>query len=169
MKVRYANSSDVRAIADLGRRIHAETRFAAYDYSLIRVTENLRNIIDVGQNDKGTHCVLLAEDNDVEVAGILIGTINRTLFSGQPIAGVLVYYVFKDKRMRGAGFKLLWAFRKWAENRSAYEISVNIHNGAYIQRTDRFLTRLGFRHTGGNYSLQGKSERPYGVTAPYDY
>ncbi|MDO8300721.1 GNAT family N-acetyltransferase [Lacisediminimonas sp.] len=168
MKVRYATTGDVRAIADLGRRIHAETRFAAYDYSLIRVTESLRNIIDFGQNEKGTHCVLIAEDDAGEVAGLLIGMISKPLFSDQSVAGVLVYYVFKDKRMRGAGFKLLWSFRKWAEKCSAFEICVNIHNGAQIQRTDRFLTRLGFRHTGGNYSLQGKSERPYGVPAPYD-
>jgi hypothetical protein len=55
--------------------------------------------------------------------------------------------------MGGAGLRLLTAFRGWAENRRVFELSVGINSGANLDKTDRFLTRLGFKHTGGNYVM----------------
>lgn len=168
MKVRYGTTNDVSALAALGSRIHAETRFAAYDYSMMRVQESLHSMISLGQNERGTNCVLIAEDDHGNIAGILIGVIERHIFSDLPVASVMVYYVFPDKRMSGAGFRLITAFRKWADNRAAFEICVGITSALQLHRTDRFLTRIGFERTGGNYSLQSKSERPSHRAAPYD-
>lgn len=158
--IRCATLEDVPALIELGRRVHGETRFSEYDYNLTRVTENVTNIIKIGQNTRGTHCFFIAQDDQGEAAGVLIGVIERQLFSDLPVANVIVYYVFPNKRMSGAGFKLLSAFRKWADARSAFEICVGINSAAQIGRTHRFLMRVGFRQTGGNYSLQAKSERP---------
>ena len=160
MKVRLATLADVPTLTILGQRVHAETRFAAYDYDAVRVADNLAGIIELGQNTNGTHCLLLAEDGRSEVAGVLIGLIERHLFSDLAVANVLVYYVFPDKRMSGAGFRLITAFRKWAENRSAFEICIGINSAAHVHRTDRFLTRIGFQRTGGNYSMQSRSGSP---------
>jgi hypothetical protein len=55
--------------------------------------------------------------------------------------------------MGGAALKLLTAFKKWAENRGAFEISAGVNSGTDLDRMDRFLRKLGFQHTGGNYSL----------------
>jgi len=55
--------------------------------------------------------------------------------------------------MSGAGLKLLVAFRKWAENRGVFELSVGINSGVELEKMDRFLKKLGFRQTGGNYAL----------------
>ena len=168
MKIRFATVADVPALTALGRRAHAQTRYAAYDYDEIRVADNLAGIIEIGQNGKGTHCLLLAENDRGDIAGVLIGLIERQLFSDLPVANVLVYYVLPDKRMTGAGFRLITAFRKWAENRSAFEICVCVTSAAHVQRTDRFLTRIGFQRMGCNYSLHSRSERPAGIKAPYD-
>jgi hypothetical protein len=65
MKVRYACSIDVPALAELGKRAHAETRFSVYDYSMTRITENLLHLIEIGQNERGTNCLLIAEDEGV--------------------------------------------------------------------------------------------------------
>ncbi|MDO8300473.1 GNAT family N-acetyltransferase [Lacisediminimonas sp.] len=159
MKIRYANTNDVPTLAILGRRIHAETRFAAFDYSTLRVTENLYDIIELGQNERGTNCLLIAEDERGSIAGVLIGVIERHLFSDLPVASVMVYYVFPEKRMSGAGFKLISAFRRWAENRSAFEICVGINSATQLERSDRLLTRIGFERTGGNYSLQSGGKK----------
>ena len=56
--------------------------------------------------------------------------------------------------MSGAALRLLMAFRKWAENRGVFELSAGVNSGAHIERTDRFLRRLGFVQTGGNYALR---------------
>jgi hypothetical protein len=69
------------------------------------------------------------------------------------VASVIHYDVLPEKRMGGAGLRLLTAFRGWAENRSVFELSVGINSGTDIERMDKFLKRLGFRLTGGNYSL----------------
>jgi len=55
--------------------------------------------------------------------------------------------------MSGAGLKLLTAFKKWAENRGAYELAVGINSGADLKQMDSFLRKLGFQMTGGNYSM----------------
>ncbi len=62
--------------------------------------------------------------------------------------------------MSGAGLKLLAAFRNWAENRDVFELSVGISSGVELEKMDRFLKRLGFRQTGGNYALE--LSRPLG-------
>lgn len=158
--VRLATHSDVTMLVELGRRVHAGTRFAAYDYNDLRVAANMTTLIEIGQEQDGTHAVFIAEDRRDSPVGVLLGAVERPIFSDLPVANVLVYYVFPEKRMTGAGFRLLTAFRRWAENRSAFEICVSINSGADLPRTERFLTRLGFRQTGGNFSLQAKSERP---------
>ncbi len=53
----------------------------------------------------------------------------------------------------GAGMRLLATFRKWAENRGAVELSAGVNSGVALDKIDRFLQRLGFQRTGGNYSL----------------
>lgn len=63
------------------------------------------------------------------------------------------YGVVPDKRMSGAGLRLLTAFRKWAENRGAVELSAGVNSGIDLDKMDTFLRKLGFELTGGNYSL----------------
>jgi len=41
MKIRFTTLNDVSACVEGGRRMHALTRFAAYDYNAERVTQNL--------------------------------------------------------------------------------------------------------------------------------
>lgn len=150
MKIRFAVAEDIPAFVELGRRFHAMTRFRHYEYDPERVVASLRAVIE---NARGTHCFFVAEDADGKPVGALIGCMERHLFSDQPVASVIQYGVVPEKRMGGAGLKLLTAFRKWAENRGAFELSAGVNSGVAIDRMDRFLKRLGFRPTGGNYSL----------------
>lgn len=154
MKIRFATLNDVPAFVELGRGFHAMTRFAAYDYDPERVAGQLRAAIEVGQNQNGTHCFLVAEDSRGRPVGGLIGCVERHFFSDQPVASVVQYVVLPEKRMGGAGLKLLTAFRRWAENRGAYELCAGVNSGTDLEKMDRFLRKLGFRMTGGNYSLR---------------
>lgn len=153
MKIRFATLEDIPAVVEAGREFHAMTRFSAYDYNVERLSENLRAVISAGQNAHGTHCFFVAEDDCGKFCGGLIGCAERHFFSHQLVASVIHYDVLPEKRMSGAGLKLLTAFRKWAENRSAFELSVGVNSGIAMDKMDRFLKRLGFEQTGGNYSL----------------
>jgi len=153
MSIRFATPDDIPVFVEMCRIFHAMTRFSAYDYNPERVAQNLKAVVDIGQNDQGTHCFLVAEDSQGKPIGGLIGCIERHFFSDQPVASIIHYDVLPEKRMGGAGLRLLTAFRKWAENRGAFEISAGVNSGVELQKMDRFLRKLGFRQTGGNYSL----------------
>ena len=153
MKIRFATLEDVPAFVEMGKRFHENTRFRIYDYNPSRVADQLRAVIHVGQNEKGTHCFLVAEDSQGQSIGGIIGCVEKHFFSDQLVATVIHYDVLPERRMGGAGFRLLAAFRKWAENRGAVELSAGVNSGVALEKMDRFLQRLGFRQTGGNYSL----------------
>ena len=153
MKIRFATLADIPALVEIGRKFHAATRFALYDYNTEQLAQSLRSVIHAGQNGKGTHCFFVSEDSGGAICGVLIGCMERHFFSHQLVASVMHYDVLPDRRMSGAGLKLLSAFRKWAENRGAFELSVGVNSGVEIDKMDRFLKRLGFMPTGGNYSL----------------
>lgn len=154
MKIRFATLDDIPACIEGGRRMHAMTRFSAYDYNAERMAQNLRAVIETGQNAHKTHCFFVAEDEARQIVGALIGCVERHFFSDLLVASVIHYDVLPEKRMSGAGLKLLVAFRKWAENRGVFELSVGINSGVELEKMDRFLKKLGFRQTGGNYALR---------------
>ena len=156
MKTRFATLNDIAAGVECGRRMHAITRFAGYDFNAERVAQNLRAVIEAGQNGKGTHCFFIAEDSNNQFVGGLIGCVERHFFSDQVVASVIHYDVLPERRLSGAGLKLLAAFRTWAENRGAFELSVGVSSGVALDKMDRFLRRLGFQQTGGNYAMSLK-------------
>ncbi len=153
MKIRFATLEDVPTFVELCRRFQAMTRFAAYDFNAARFAQQIRAVIETGQNRNGTHCFFVAEDSQGQAVGGLIGCIEQHFFSEMLVASIIHFDVLPEKRMGGAGLRLLTAFKKWAENRKAVELSVGVNSGVDLDKMDRFLRKLGFRHTGGNYSL----------------
>ncbi len=150
MKIRFATSNDIPAFVALARAFQATTRFKDYSFNPERVAANLRAAVE---NPNGTHCFFVAEDSEAQPIGCLIGCAERHFFSDQVVASIIQYNLLPEKRMSGAGLKLLTAFKKWAENRGAYELAVGINSGTDLAQMDSFLRKLGFEMTGGNYSL----------------
>ncbi|WP_338845318.1 hypothetical protein V8J88_16550 [Massilia sp. W12] len=83
----------------------------------------------------------------------MAGMLEAHAFCDLPVATLVFYEVERAARMSGASYRLLLAFRKWAESRQAVELNVGISSGLALRRMDRFLKRLWFKITGGNYSL----------------
>lgn len=154
MKIRLATAHDIAAGVELGRRMHAITRFSAYDFNAQRVETQLRNLVTIGQNARGSHCFLVAEDNAGQMTGALLGCIEQHFFSDLKVASVIHYVVLPERQMSGAGLRLLTAFRAWAVNRGVFELAVGINSGVEPEKSDRFLKRLGFQFNGGNYSAR---------------
>lgn len=153
MNIRFATLDDVPTFVEMGKRFHELTRFRVYDYNPSRVADQLRAVIHTGQNEKGTHCFFVAEDSQGQPVGGLIGCVEKHFFSDQLVATIIHYDVLPEKRMSGAGLRVLAAFCKWAENRGAVELSAGVNSGVELEKMNRFLQRLGFQQTGGNYSL----------------
>lgn len=152
-QIRSACKTDLPELIKIGRQIHGQTRFHRFDYDPKRVEDNLKRLIGPGQA-RGTHCMFIAEDEQ-GISGVLAGVVERHLFSDQPVANVMLYYCFPDRRGNGAGLRLLLAYRRWAMNREVFEIGVSVTSGIELQRTARFLQRLGFESVGGNFVVPG--------------
>lgn len=150
MKIRLANLEDVPGFVQAGLRVHGATRFRSFDYNVERVTQSLHAII---ANPQGSHCFIVAVDDSNNPIGWIIGCIERHFFADQLVASVINFGVLPERRTGGAALRLLTTFRSWAENRGAIELSSGVNSGTDLGKVDRFLRRLGFRYTGGNYSL----------------
>ena len=147
--VRFSQSgADIAARVGLARRAYEEMgdRSLPFDEELVRrgVVERLAK--------PGRYCLLQVERGDRTV-GMLSAAVGPHWYSSTLGASVLAFYVLPEHRGSLAAIKLLHACRRWAGERGAVHLYVNVASGVDVARTDRLLKRLGFRLTGGNYEL----------------
>ncbi len=154
MNIRFATLADIPAVVELGYRIQRTTRLSRFPYERDVAEKNLRSLIITGQQHRRSHCLLLAEDAGGLVVGALIGCIESHLFSHRPIANLIAYGVIPGHRMTGVAVRLLKVFVDWAKRRGVDEVNVGVNSGVDIERTDRFLKKMGFAKTGGNYAMR---------------
>jgi N-acetylglutamate synthase-like GNAT family acetyltransferase len=152
MKLRFARIEDVEHLVELGRQIHAESRFAQMPYAQEKLRGNLRGLLKL-QDERQTHCFILAENSEGEVIGILIGALEEFFFSDAKSANSILLWVDPAYRGSPAALRLIGAFHDWARQRRAQEVCILVLSGVSIGKTDRFLRRLGFVQTGGNYRM----------------
>ena len=155
MKVRFATVDDLPALIDLGRRIHAESRFRGFSYDPSKLLQTGQRVLN---STTGTHCCFVAEASTGKLAGVFVGCVEEYFFSRDRIANSILIFVDPAYRGGAAALKLIHAFRTWALNRQAIEVSISIASGVTIDRTDRFLKRIGLKLTGGNYALSLASQ-----------
>jgi GNAT superfamily N-acetyltransferase len=120
------------------------------------LAKNLRNLIIVGQQERRSHCLLLAEDEQGLLIGGLIGCIESHFFSCDPVANLIAYGVSPGHRMTGAAVRLMKAFIEWAKRRGVVEVNAGVNSGIDLERTDRFITKMGFSKMGFNYAMSLK-------------
>lgn len=147
MFVRPAKPSDLPAATELGHRMYSESRFSRYPFDLAGSQEFLRSIL----SDSMGSCFFVAESSSGQLNGIFIGQISTLFFSSAVVAYDKLLYVSPEARGSSAALRLLMAFRRWAEDRGAAEISVNMTVAIDIERFQRFMGHLGFQFCGGNY------------------
>ena len=89
--------------------------------------------------------------------GMLTCLAERLHYTAVTVVSCLSFYVLAKYRRSLLGgriaVKLLDAGRRWALNRRAVELQLHVTNGIHIGQTDRVFRKLGFRQTGGNYTL----------------
>jgi GNAT superfamily N-acetyltransferase len=157
MDIRFATLRDIPDCIEMGFRVQKSTRLARFAYDRTIVEKNLRNLIIVGQQRRRSHCLLLAEDDSGYLIGGLIGSIDSHLFSHWPVANMVAYGVRPGHRMTGAAVRLMKAFIEWSKRRGAYEINAGVNSGINLERTDRFMKKMGFSKTGANYAMRLKN------------
>lgn len=150
MPIRFATVQDLPALVEVGRRMHALTRFKAFDFDAARVELGLRQLLENGQNK---YVCLLAQDTAGQVVGALIAVLEQHMFSAQLTASVMHYDVLPEKRMGGHGVRLLKAFEQWCKNRKVVEINLGINSLTEMDSVGQFVRKMGYSKTGENFVL----------------
>ena len=132
---------------ETGRRAHAESRFGNFTYDEEKLRERLAALISL-QETCGSHLCLVAESREGRLIGMLIGMLEEYFFTSCKSANTA--FVWVDPAFRGSA--TIRAFCVWGEKKGAIEVSIPVASDVRLGRTDRFLRRLGFAQTGGNYS-----------------
>ena len=143
------DTADTTAMIDLGRRFHAEG-----PYFRDRPYDDTR-LVEIGRLGlaKGNPGLIMAERGG-QLVGMAIVVAGEQFYSGAKAATVQLLYVAPEARGGSAAVKLLRAIRRWAETAGTAELHLHVTSGIDAARTDRFLRRMGFKQTGGNYVLE---------------
>jgi len=143
------DEADIRAMIALGHRLHAESRYRTLPLDDARMAEIGRR--GLANRNPG----LIVAERDGRLVGMAVVTIGEHFFSPALTATVLLLYVAPEARGGTAAVKLLRALRRWAAQAGADDLHLNVTTGIELVKTDRFLRKMGFRQTGGNYVLEG--------------
>jgi hypothetical protein len=144
--VRFAKTeADARNVVELGRESFQLTRMSGHPFDEERALALAR------KGMAGGSAVLLVARRGTEDVGFAAGQIGAALFSAARTATVVAFYVRPSVLNGEAALKLIQAFRNWAEAAKADEIQLHVTSGVKMAETDRFMRRIGFRQTGGNY------------------
>ena len=149
MKIRLATSLDTQSMMDLGLQMHQESRFVHYPMAHEKIRETIQQIV----SEPKANCILLAEHNRAGLVGMLAGCVTSLFFTDVLIAQDRWFYVAKEHRGSPAALKLLIAFRRWAENRQARELNINMSVDIDQARFNQFMTHMDFKSCGSNFVL----------------
>lgn len=150
MAIRFATQDDIPTLVDIGHAYHEESRFKRFRYDPQKLATSLTAMV----NDKsGSRCFFVADDATGKPYAVLLGCIESYFFSQELVAQTILFWVHPDHRGGTAAVKLVHSFRKWAENRKAFEVAIGVNSAVSLHTADSFFRKLGFQLTGGNYSL----------------
>jgi hypothetical protein len=140
---------DIPPLVELGHVCHLESRFSRLPYDAERVAQRFKHMIE---KPLSTTFFVAARHASGQVHGLMIGSIDEYFFCRERVASSI--FLLVDPKYRGglAAIKMVMAFRAWAQNRAAAEVYIGVASGVTMQRTGRFLSKLGLQLSGGNYS-----------------
>ena len=147
MQLRLATCNDLADIARLGRMMHQESSFAPLDYDVDRVKETIGCLIDKNQ------FVVVVEDTNGEIVGVMAGMVEQSWFGGDMIANDLG--LFLDPKVRGGrlAFRLVAAWITWSKMAGAKQIRPGVVSGS--KAAEEMYERMGFRKTGATFCMKG--------------
>ncbi len=147
------DEKDIPDISPLIYASHKESRYGKFQLNDERLEEYLRDNV-LGKTDRFGFIIAELQGEPVGYLGCVA---NRLLYCDEIISSCMAFYVVADYRKAlldgRIAIKLLNAYRLWAINRRAVEIQIHVTSGIDIIGTDKFLRRVGFRQSGGNYAL----------------
>jgi hypothetical protein len=151
MQIRYAQLSVIPEFLALGQQMTDESRFRVYGMNHDITRKMLEHMLSQ-QPDKA--CILLAQRKEGGLVGMLAGYVTEFFFCDHTLVQDRFYYVSQEFRGSPAAFKLMIAFRRWAESKRADELSINMSVDIDAERFNKFMGPLGFNCCGSNFAMR---------------
>ena len=147
--VRLAEFDEIEAIIEFGRRGHAASENARYEFDEGRTKLLLATLI-AGKRT----CVFVAAEGD-KIVGLLLGQEDSYAYCKMRYATDIALYA----EAPGAGRKLLKKFEEWAfEERKVDQLIMGVsYGGKSAKSASSLYSKLGFEPVGGIYTKQRKS------------
>lgn len=145
---RHATQSDLPAIMDLLRQMHAESRFREWPINAKKLESLVRTLSSYPDG-----CCIVATVGD-QVVGVILGYVEEFFFSNERQAGELVMYVLPEHRGSWAAIRMQQAFISWADQTDAVEIQVGVSANIENAAAERFYEGLGFSPLGRSFTKE---------------
>ncbi|MGJ8528314.1 hypothetical protein [Maritalea sp.] len=148
---RATRQEEILKIKDISHQFHGESRYAHLEFSEEKFIRAFTKAI---RNPHDTLAVYVQYKGET-VAVLNAGAGDYYLGVGGRMVTIYVMYVSAKVRhtLLGGkvGVKLLRIVSDWAKSQDAKEIHIHSTSGIEPERTDKLLTRMGFKTIGGNY------------------
>lgn len=146
--VRDATPDDVQAMVRLGQAMHAESRYAAFNFDPIKLASEIEALIE--QEDG---FALVAERNG-EVVGAFIGYVGTHYFGNDRVAMDLALIVAPSERASMLGVQLVKRYIQQAKAKGVADIVLSNSTGVDSNRVADLFERLGFQRQGFVFSMR---------------
>jgi GNAT superfamily N-acetyltransferase len=136
-------------VLHLGLAMHQEGAYSTVEFDVQRTAYCIVEMVMKNPDGFG----VLGYDKDGKAVAMMAGGVSSYFFSPKRKAYDHVWYVVPEHRGSRTAVLLLKRFVEWARSRGAGEIFVGVTTNIEPERTGKLLSRLGFKHVGGNYRL----------------
>ncbi|PIY80911.1 MAG: hypothetical protein COY80_00680 [Candidatus Pacebacteria bacterium CG_4_10_14_0_8_um_filter_42_14] len=159
MTVRKANSKDKKEVLSLLDEFRADciTQISGEQgYSDSAITKGVKIYEQLLQRDD--YCILLAENSENQLVGIITGYLCPMLRSGELRAEVEEFFIKKNSRGSGAAKLLMDSFFSWCQLNKVTKVNLESDND--LSRAHGFYKKYGFETTAQRFVKKlGESEK----------
>lgn len=88
-----------------------------------------------------------------ELAGVIIGTTHKAMFSPKLNASMCVWYVRPKYRGGWTGYRLARIYRDWAKEMGVTTANFEVNSGVDNEMAEKLAYKLGFRQIGTTHKV----------------
>ena len=148
---RVSSQDELALVVDVVRELHAESRYQHLPFS----EKKFANVFTRAISNPDKKLAIYVQYNGTTVGFLTAGIGDYFLSEHGRMA--TVYGVYVSAKIRNSllggkiGIKLIRMMMDWAKSQNAQEVHIHATSGIEAKKTDKLLSRLGFKTYGGNY------------------
>lgn len=146
--IRNATVADVPRMVELGKQMHAASKFRAYSFDVAVLEATINGLIDKPRG------IALVSEVDGVIVGGFIGYLTEHFFGFDLASYDLALFLEPEHRGGITAARLIKAYIDQAREKGAAEIVVANSTGIAKERTAQLFARAGFSHDGYVFSMK---------------